>query len=328
MTATQDRSQIKFIFRQNHFEDKQHAIQKADDHGRKRMYLAGVSSGLDVDAHGERMTEKAINSFMAQANQGEILLYPDIHGIQASQDIGKLVKAEVLGNGDWYTEYRLYDEFDDVDDISTQKAKKIWKQMNGLPPYDRPMQKGFSIEGFIPDGGIIGGVDKGGYVEQKVIDDVELEGVVLVGKPAYQTGIANAVYKALGEVAPWQADNVKKSIGGELRQMMTEEAVRDEYYKQRWTLNDALERTIEKIMKFNNPAKRQELEIAFDEYKNLMTELILRSEALFLKEESEVEHISSPYGEVNKGSESELLKALATGLRDLRKQFNQEVKKK
>ena len=141
MTAeTPVKKAISFHFHPKDFTSGGHAVEKADG-GKKRRYLAGISSGVKIDAHDERMTPKCVKSFMDQANSGTILLYPDIHGIKASKDIGILTKAEVLPNGDWHCEFRLYDEMDDVDSESVQTANKIWKQINGMPPYKKPLQK-------------------------------------------------------------------------------------------------------------------------------------------------------------------------------------------
>ena len=63
---------------------------------------------------------------------------------------------------------------------------------------------------------------------------------------------------------------------------------------------DALDSSVEKIMKSNTRDKHRELEIIFDEYSNMMIELIIQSEAMFTKDEDNTEpdnNISSPYGE-------------------------------
>jgi len=40
----------------------------------KKRFLRGISSGIKLDGHGERMTQKAIDGFMEQAKKNEILL--------------------------------------------------------------------------------------------------------------------------------------------------------------------------------------------------------------------------------------------------------------
>ena len=82
------RKAIQFHFLPYKLDEKKFAIEKADDDGKKRRYLCGIASGLKIDEHGERMTKKCIDSFMKQANSGEILLYPDAHGIKATEDVG------------------------------------------------------------------------------------------------------------------------------------------------------------------------------------------------------------------------------------------------
>lgn len=272
--------EIKFHFHPNDFEHKGHIIEK-DEGNRKRRYLSGVSSGLKIDAHGERMTDKCIKSFMNQAESGEILLYPDIHGIKESEDIGKLVKAEILPNGDWRTEYRLYDESDGIGAYKAEKIDTLWKQLNGMPPYSKPRQKGFSIEGIIPDENII--YDSFGDQDRGVLDDVLLDGVVLVPRPAYKDSIATAIYKAFGETTPQRQESLKIS----LVQNIEREQIENAFYKHKWEYQDALENTIEKIMRKTNNNKLEELNLIFDEYKGLMIELIMKSASLFAGEQVE-----------------------------------------
>ena len=271
---------IKFHFHPYKYDENQHVIEKADSEGRQRRYLAGISSGLNVDAHGERMSEKCIGSFMNQANSGDILLFPDAHGIQESNDIGILNKAEILPTGDWYTEFRLYDEHDNVGPVKLEKSDTIWKQMNGLPPYQRKRQKGFSIEGIIPDTAII--ASSVTELDRSVIDDVMLDGVVLVPRPAYKDSIATAVYKALGETTPYRRESIQTTI----RENVELQDIEDNYYKYKWQYLDALEQNIELIMTKVNNNKSEELQILFDEYSRLMTNLILNSERMFVKEQN------------------------------------------
>ena len=205
-----DSNKIAFHFHPFEYDSKSHVIEKSID-GVKKRYLKGVSSGIKIDGHGERMTEKCIKSFMDQANSGDVLLYPDIHGIKQSEDIGILTKASVSPIGDWETEYKLYDESDGVGQNKLEVIDTIWKQLNGIAPYSKPLQKGFSIEGFIPDAGV-----QMSQTGKRVIDNVELDGVVLVPRPAYQDSVANAVYKALGELPPWQVNKVQKNLNNKL----------------------------------------------------------------------------------------------------------------
>ena len=299
-----DKTLISLHFHPFDFEHGGHAVLK-EEGGKKRRHIRGVSSGINVDEHGERMTQKCINSFMEQANSGDVLLYPDIHGIKASEDIGCLKEAKLMPNQDWWTDYELYDESDGVGQNKLETIDTIWKQINGLPPYTKPKQKGFSIEGYIPDGGIIGGEsDMMGNISKRVIDSVLLDGVVLVPRPAYQDSIATAVYKALGELTPSFENNLRKSIQGELANRMREEELRDGYYRKKWDIQDALDSQIEKIMgRSDDPRKAEQLQVLFQEYSTLMSSLIMNSESLFIKDEEDDQSETiqtSPYGVIAK----------------------------
>lgn len=304
---------ISFHFRQYDFENSGHAVYKDTGNGFKRRYLIGVSSGLNTDAHGERMSEKAIKSFLEQANAGEILLYPDVHGIKDSEDIGILTKAEILENGDWYTEYRLYDEYDEVGPSKLEKIDTIWKQMNGLPPYGKPRQKGFSIEGSIPEESVLYGETEN--LKQGILDAVNLDGVVLVSKPAYQDSIATSIYKALGQTTPGR----KKSLQESLTQNIEEEEEEENYYRLKWKIHDALESSIERVMRKNNNNKEQELNILFDEYKVILTDLILKSERIFAGEHDDSEDIDESQQIGKEASKLDVLKSLSVELKKYKK---------
>lgn len=279
MNGVVDKKRISFHFHPYEFSQHHHAVEKADGSLGPRQYLTGIASGPRIDAHGERMTKEAIDSFMEQANSGDILLYADVHGIRFTDDIGILTKAEVNEAGDWLTEYRLYDDQDEVDQISVQRAQKLWKQINGLPPYKHPRQKGFSIEGYVPD---VDGAIKMDARGRQMINQVELDGVVVVPRPAYQDSIAHAVYKALGEDPPWQDD---RTIMSRLKTRMAEDEERDSYYRQRLQIEDAVETLVCETMLLEPTEQRGRLEEIFEEYKNLMIHLILSNPNAFSSDE-------------------------------------------
>ena len=294
-------SHISFPFHLYDYENKcNRTVEKSDTKGRKHRYMIGISSGIAKDLHGERMTQNCIKSFMDQANSGDVLLYPDIHGIKESEDIGILDSAKVTPENDWYTEYRLYDDNDDIGQFKAEKIDDIWKQTNGLPPYRRPRQKGFSIEGNVPEGGLISAEkDELGNYRNRVMDNVLLDGVILVPRPAYKSGIANAVYKFLGELPPWKADIIKTEISGELQKVLKDGKEANSFYLKRWDVMDALDHSIEKVMKggYRDTDKNHQLEILFDEYKSIMKSLILSSESVFRDEPAAGVEIQNPYGQ-------------------------------
>jgi hypothetical protein len=264
---------ISFHFAPYHFEAKEHCVEKAEGE-QKRRYLKGVSSGIKVDGHGERMTMKAINSFQRQAKSGDILLYEGQHGVDYTDDIGRLVNSEIMPDGDWMTTYRLYDSLDGMGSYTLERADKLWKQINGLPPYTRPKQKGFSIEGEIPENGILA-MDESG---KRMIDDVILQGTVVVPRPAYQDSVAQAVYKALGLDSPFK---IRKMLSRGLAESIEARKVENEYFAKRMEISDTLDDIVKGVMTDNVGNEEERLGLLFDEYKKLMVPLILQSKGLF-----------------------------------------------
>jgi hypothetical protein len=218
--------------------------------GISRRYVEGIASGVGIDQHGERMTPHAIQSFMNQANSGDILLYADVHGIKSSEDIGILDSANILPNGDWFVSFRLYDGSDGVASRNVEMADMTWKQINGLPPYKSPRQKGFSVEGSIPDGFIKSVTPDG----KRVIDDIVLDGVVIVPKPAYAPSVANAVMKAL--------DNQNSSI---FNAKLAEIKISESQYMNRIKIQDAFEDSLQEVIKSKDHKAIGRL---FDDYKS------------------------------------------------------------
>jgi hypothetical protein len=171
---------------------KSFAIKSPIIRGKKR-YLCGIATGLKKDAHGERMSGNCIRSIIRQSKAKDILLFPDEHGIRESEDIGILHNLKQLPNGDIYVEFRLYDDTDNVDARSIETANKLWAQSSGLPPYTRPREKGFSIEGYIPE-------ERQDLEEKRenegIIDDMKVEGFVVVPEPAYENSVIQTVEKS------------------------------------------------------------------------------------------------------------------------------------
>lgn len=320
-----DNKKIKFVFHPYNYESKGHIVEK-EENGKQRRYIEGIASGMKTDALGEKMTAKCIKSFMDQANSGDILLYPDVHGIRASEDIGILKEARIFDSGDWWISNRLYDEDDGIGTHKKEIIDTLWKQMCGSPPYSKPKQKGFSIEGYIPPGGIIEAeMDQVGNMRNRVMDNVLLDGVVLVPRPAYKSSIATAVFKALGELTPEFADNVRKSIKGELANKIQEDQLRDQYYKKKWDIQDALETSIEKIMRRSKDERKEEqIKILFDEYSKFMTDLIIESESLFIKDEDDIEDVS-PYGEASKNSKIEIFRGILSQMKQIQKSYERRL---
>lgn len=259
---------IQIHFHPNAPERGLFAVEKSEG-GAKRRYLEGVASGIMVDGHGERMTQHCIESFQKQAMAGDILLYEGLHGVNFIDDVGLLVGSSVdPGTGDWHASFRLYDAADSIGPVKLERADDVWKQLCGLPPYSKPKQKGFSIEGDIPEGGIKI-VDESG---RRVMDDVILDGVVLVNRPAYRDSVAHAVYKALGEPAPWQ---IRKNLESTLKTKMEAAGEREEYWQKCYGLQDALDTEVRRIMGGPDQGRKAQLDDVLAEYADIYSGLIL-----------------------------------------------------
>lgn len=273
-----DQSKIRFTFEAASHRKKPYFVTK-DEEGKKGRYLYGISSGVKEDGHGERMTDKAIQSFQSQAESGHLLLYPDIHGIHATKDVGQLTKSWIDENGDWQTEYRLYDGSEGAQNYQVEMANALWNQVTGAPPYSKPITKGFSIEGFIPDGGIKSIVQDADGTARRIIDDVTLDGVVCVPRPAYIPSVAAAARKALKELPAFQG---QKNIRKNLTDAVAGQTTRENYQRYCWLLWDALEKQIEKLMTDDSIQEKDTvLDGILNEFAALKKPSVLQAKAYF-----------------------------------------------
>jgi hypothetical protein len=281
--------------------EKKHAVMKASSDGKKHRYLCGVASGTDVDKTGEIISAECIKDFHAQATTGNILLYADRHGVAYTEDIGILTKSEILPDGNWYVEFRLYDNTDGVGAGTLETIEKLWKQINGLPPYKRPMQKGFSIEGHAPDESI----KINPLTKQKMYDYIKLIGAVVVPDPAYAS-VASAIYKSMEQTPPWVNENIVNNF----RENLNLDELENTYYKNHYKYQDKLEDQIEFIMTSGSVVdKKTTLQVLFSEYSILMIDLILQSKSIFEKRPSQAEDIRYLY-ETPVSKNVEVLKGL------------------
>jgi hypothetical protein len=312
-------TRIAFFFEPYKIEDKQYAVEKSADGGSRQRFLRGIASGPAVDGHGEKMTEKCIKSFYDQTNAGDMLLYTDKHGVAYTDDIGILTEQKIVDSGDWFVEFRLYEPSDNVGSRTLETADKLWKQVNGLPPYKHPKQKGFSIEGYIPEGGILS-MDQSG---RRVINEVHLDGCVVVPRPAYKTSIAQAVYKALQETPPWVATTTLQKT---LRDKMDNDDKSENYYRKWYRIQEALEENIREVMDSNPKDKKRRLVMLFDEYKEMMVELIIDNESTFLNTSEPTSDVLHEAQSIYKSSNiGELYKSLMASLDSLQKKLEKGV---
>lgn len=219
--------------------------------GKKGRYLAGISSGSKVDAHGDFLTREAIEDLHKQAQEKDIPLYAN-HDRVFTDDIGVLRVSEVLDNGDWYTEYQLHD--------GNPEAEKVWNQINGLAPYSRKREFGFSIEGFIPESAIRK------TAMGREISKVEIDpGVTIVTKPAYTVSYVTAIAKSMS--------GMKKS----LKDMLKLKEDSQETYERKWDIESSFQELCSLIVNSDKSPeeKTQSLNEAFDQYKTEIVPVLL-----------------------------------------------------
>ncbi len=276
-TAEKSRIHIHFHPRQD---GSPWAVEKDLGDGRRGRFLEGVTSGLETDGHGERMTERCIKSFQAQAESGDILLYAGLHGMPYTEDIGILESSWIDEGGDWWTRYRLYDDGDNMGPGTLEAADKVWRMVNGLPPYSSPKEFGFSIEGDIPESGLKF-VDTTG---KRVMDDIELDGVVLVKRPSYRSSVAHAVAKAIGAPIPGA---VRRSLPSSLEEGLKEQEQREAYFDAYYRLQDALDREVKAVMCAAEPDRDEQIRALLDEYAQMMFRLVTENEAVFTDEDED-----------------------------------------
>jgi hypothetical protein len=105
-----------------------------------------------------------------------------------------------------------------------------------------------------------------------------------------------------------------------LRENVEGKELRDSFYRRKWDIQETLEQEIERIMRRGEPTAKQQLEILFDEFRDLMVELITESPSLFTENADGAEVMNSPYGEkVERASKIEVYKSLLGQLTRLKK---------
>ncbi|MCJ7507834.1 MAG: hypothetical protein MUO85_03770 [candidate division Zixibacteria bacterium] len=93
-----------------------------------------------------------------------------------------------------------------------------------------------------------------------------------------------AVCKCLGVLPPEVENDIKKSFGLKLHDIVNQKEMQNQYFSKKYDIENALDETIRDIMVGKAKHESERLNIIFDEYKNLMVELILNSPNLFQAE--------------------------------------------
>jgi len=260
-----DRKKINFLF--HPCNPTTHEIIKSGgensrDDGKNR-YLCGITSGMAVDYHGDRMAKECVDDMNRQAKEKDITLYAN-HNKDFNRAIGILEKAEITSTGDLYCEYRLWNEDDGMPQLEFEDSQNIWKMINGIRPYTKKRQFGFSIEGFVDNKDI----EKS--ASGRIIKKIDLDpGVSLVTKPAYGYSVASAVMKSLDSA------EIKKDI---LDVAIDNKNKQSDIYTDKWEIEDAMRMSVDAVLEAERTPQEKAalLEEIYDSYKTKMISLYSR----------------------------------------------------
>lgn len=170
------------------------SFERIDSDGVSHMYIAGLASGTGIDHHNERMSETAIQAFAKAVEEGmylpngELSLIPLRSGHRKEWDdiLGYVTKAEVDSDNNLWIEAEL--------DENSSTARDLFAKLNAPAKAKRPLQLGFSVGGRIKEAGY----EFNTITKEKirVIKDVLLREISVVGSPAYPTAYVEAFSKA------------------------------------------------------------------------------------------------------------------------------------
>jgi HK97 family phage prohead protease len=167
--------------------------------GVSHKYVAGVASGTGLDLDYERMAETAITAFKNAVDEGIVLpngkwsLVPLRSGHRKEWDdvLGWITKAEVDGEHNLWIEAELDDD--------SPVAQALFRKLTQPEKPGRPLQLGFSVGGTIRKASREWDANLNRAV--RVIEDVMLKEISVVGSPAYPT----AYVEALSKSVDWEA---------------------------------------------------------------------------------------------------------------------------
>jgi hypothetical protein len=179
------------------------------------QFVAGLATGVDLDLDGERMAQSAIQAFKKAIDEGIALpngkwSYVPLrtgHGKEWHESIGWITKAEIDEHHNLWIEAEL--------DSSSSIARDLFQKLSGDEKPGKPLQLGLSVGGSIRKASREWDQNLGRAI--RVIEDVVLKEISVVGSPAYPTAYVEALSKSVNwdEVPPHQnevTDLMKEQI--------------------------------------------------------------------------------------------------------------------
>ncbi len=154
---------------------------KQDELGNEMRFLRGVASDDKIDRHGERFSKNAL-ARMAETAKANLTLFGD-HFHSWENTLGRAVEAAVNPQGQFEVVFQLENE------EAQPKIRQLWAKLMGKTKLALSVG-GRILKTFIEDAG---------GQQVRVLDDIELLEVSIVGIPANPRTWVEAIVKSMEE---------------------------------------------------------------------------------------------------------------------------------
>src|SRR5688500_12189190 len=163
------------------------------ENGETKMVIAGVASGTSVDLESDRMTDAAINAFQKAVEHGIVdkdgthsfIPLRTGHRKEWSDILGYVTKATVDENNNLWIEAEL--------DETSSVARDLFHKLRVGSRPGKPLKLGFSVGGFITKAR--NEFDTLSKKMVRVIEDVLLDEISVVGSPAFAPSVVDVLTK-------------------------------------------------------------------------------------------------------------------------------------
>ena len=164
------------------------------ENGETKMIIAGVASGTSVDLESDRMTDAAISAFQHAIEKG-IVDKDGVHSLiplrtghrkEWNDVLGYVTKATVDENNNLWIEAEL--------DETSSVARDLFHKLRVGHRPGKPLKLGFSVGGFITKAR--NEFDTLSKKMVRVIEDVLLDEISVVGSPAYAPSVVDVLHKS------------------------------------------------------------------------------------------------------------------------------------
>lgn len=209
---------------------KADVIEKTSD-GKKSYFVQGIGSTINKDRQGERLSEKALLRLEEIATKNRIPVFSQ-HEHSWENTLGYIDKSQVQ-KGEWVVDIALEDP-----EYNEKTLKLIKKKQHGTPI-------GLSIGGRV----LKDYIDKDNDSMTRVIDDLELLELSIVGIPANQDGsVISYIAKSL------EGENTMTEVKKE-DEVVQEEVVEEEAKEEAPVQEEEKTEEVEQVQEEEKPVK-------------------------------------------------------------------------